>query len=409
MIREWAMDRKHRQDKSARAPKPRSNLVSYVESQRKRIRTQNTPRARAALETQLADLRKHLATLTARFQVREHEECAARIKTIEGRISSIDTGKELAEFNDTVQPYLDMVQQMEETKSVATQKKRALVSVPNNNIKKPRTEFEGELSVYDESTIRDELAAKLEDAPPPVCMIQEDMCSACNVPMVVMASEARVGCPSCSRTRPYIQSTSCHIPYGEEVEFASFSYKRQNHFQEWLNAIQAKENTEVPVDVINQVMEHLFTKIKVRDTNSITQANVRQALKELNMRKQYDHTMQIYVSITGKPPPRFSAFHEEQLRLMFDAIQGPFNKHRPPDRKNFLSYAYCLNKFCQILGLDEFLPYFQLLKGAEKLKRQDTIFKNICEELNWQFIPSPSVVENDVGGGTTLEHFYNNK
>ena len=79
---------------------------------------------------------------------------------------------------------------------------------------------------------------------------------------------------------------------------------------------------------------------------------------------------------------------EEELRRMFKEIQIPFQKHCPEDRKNFLSYSYILHKFVQLLELDEFIPCFLLLKSREKLHQQDMIWKNICKELKWQFIPS---------------------
>jgi hypothetical protein len=203
-----------------------------------------------------------------------------------------------------------------------------------------------------------------------------------------------------------MQVTSSRIPYGEEVEFSSFSYKLKNHFLERLNAIQAKENTEVPKSVIDDVIAHLHLHHNFREGVDLSLESVRRALKELDMRKQYDHTMQIWCSITGNSPPRFTTFQETQLKLMFDAIQEPFKKHRPDDRKNFLSYAYCLYKFCELLGLDHFLKYFMLLKGQEKLRKQDAIFSNICAELDWQFIPSRK--DRGVVSGPTLAEFMKN-
>ena len=32
--------------------------------------------------------------------------------------------------------------------------------------------------------------------------------------------------------------------------------------------------------------------------------------------------------------------------------------------------------------------HFSLLKGRDKLDKQDEIFGKICDELDWQFIPS---------------------
>lgn len=42
----------------------------------------------------------------------------------------------------------------------------------------------------------------------------------------------------------------------------------------------------------------------------------------------------------------------------------------------------------ELLGEDQYLPCFPLLKSREKLYVQDQIWKKICEELKWQFIPT---------------------
>ena len=85
---------------------------------------------------------------------------------------------------------------------------------------------------------------------------------------------------------------------------------------------------------------------------------------------------------------RFTPEIEEQLRLMFIAIQEPFSKVAPVARKNFLSYKYLLHKVAELCGFDEILQFLSLLKGKDKLMRQDAIYKGICQQLNWQFIPS---------------------
>jgi len=80
---------------------------------------------------------------------------------------------------------------------------------------------------------------------------------------------------------------------------------------------------------------------------------------------------------------------------MFRQIQEPFIKHKPPSRKNFLSYAYILYQFFKILGLNEFAKYFPLLKSADKLRQQDEIFKKIVADMaevdksiHWVFYPT---------------------
>lgn len=39
-----------------------------------------------------------------------------------------------------------------------------------------------------------------------------------------------------------------------------------------------------------------------------------------------------------------------------------------------------------MLGEDDYLPCFPLLKSKEKLYIQDVIWKKICEELQWEYI-----------------------
>ena len=394
-MNEWSLDRKTQKSVSSR---PKQDVREYIEAQRRKVRSGvNVTRLRASLRS----ARAHVVTLTAHYQIRERRHVEHYIQNVEKQLDDLTTGVTFQLFDETVTPYLELVQQIEEAEEkhekAKSNHKRAISQVIDKSgncrlLKKPKSQAVDD-QMYDELSLRDELGLVLENESPPVYVGATDVCDVCNLPMVVMASEALLGCSKCSRVRPYLQSTSSRIPYGEEVEFSGFSYKRQNHFQEWLNAIQAKESTEVPNNVIEDIMTYMCNH-NIRQQRQITPMYIRQVLKEMNLKKLYDHTMQIYVSITGNHPPRFTAFQEEQLRIMFEAIQGPFQKHCPPDRKNFLSYAYCLYKFCELLGYDHFLQYFTLLKGVDKLYKQDVIYKKICEELDWQFIPSSKSIQD---------------
>ncbi len=115
---------------------------------------------------------------------------------------------------------------------------------------------------------------------------------------------------------------------------------------------------------------------------------MKQLLKKLRLQEQYEHIPHIISKITGKQPPTINRETEEKLKNMFREIQAPFAKYCPSDRTNFLSYSYCLHKMCQLLELDEFISCFPLLKSREKLRAQDQIWRPICEDLGWQFIPS---------------------
>lgn len=111
-------------------------------------------------------------------------------------------------------------------------------------------------------------------------------------------------------------------------------------------------------------------------------------LKKLGYNKYYEHKAHIISKLSGIPPPTISRDTENKLRKMFKQIQIPFENNRPKNRTNFLSYSYVLHKFCQLLELDDFIKCFPLLKSRDKLRQQDDIWKRICKDLTWEFIPS---------------------
>jgi len=204
----------------------------------------------------------------------------------------------------------------------------------------------------------------------------------------LMESTSCSVCPKCGL---YTTLLDCgQLSYKEEQEIEKvivYSYKRENHFNEWISQFQGTECTNIPPEIIDN-LKYEFRKQKIKDLSDITHKKVRAILKKLRLNKYYEHVPYIATTINGITPPRMSHALEAKLRLMFNEIQEPFEKSCPKDRKNFLSYSYVLYKFCELVGHDEFLPCFPLLKSKEKLKQQDIIWKRICEILQWEYIPT---------------------
>ncbi len=121
----------------------------------------------------------------------------------------------------------------------------------------------------------------------------------------------------------------------------------------------------------------------------ITTKKMKEILRKIRKNEYYEHTQYIINQLNGLPPPVISPEIEEILRGMFKETLVPFRKYCPPNkRKNYLSYNYVMYKFFQLLELDEYLNNFQLLKSRTKLHQQDQIWKNICGDLGWEYIPS---------------------
>jgi hypothetical protein len=214
-----------------------------------------------------------------------------------------------------------------------------------------------------------------------------EICKKCFNNLISLQQDAIMICNNCGYQEPLLVEQNRPILKQNTKDTYHFSYKRINHFREWCNQVQGKESTDIPNDVFEKILNEI-KKEKIHDTKNITYAKMREILKRLRINKYYEHINYIINRINGIPTPQFSTELEEKLCSMFKEIQGPFLKHCPKDRKNFLSYSYVLYKFFQILGLNEYLKFFPLLKSREKLYVQDQIWKKICEELNYKVIPS---------------------
>ena len=220
--------------------------------------------------------------------------------------------------------------------------------------------------------------------------VHVDECPKCEYSNIIhMRSTADLVCDGCGEI--IATAMTEELTYREEQETSekiiNYSYKRENHFNEWLSQFQAQEMTNIPEEVIEQLRSEL-KKMKIKNLEDITHAKIRGLLKKLRLNKYYEHVPYITNILNGIKPPNMPQELEETLRIMFKDIQRPFDDNCPSERKNFLSYSYVLYKFCELLGEDDFLQYFPLLKSKEKLYQQDVIWKKICHDLRWEFIPT---------------------
>ena len=214
-----------------------------------------------------------------------------------------------------------------------------------------------------------------------------NICKNCNKKLTLSFVSSEIICDKCGYTEKICANLDGNSYKDPIRESTYFVYKRINHFNEHLSTFQAKETTDIPPHVYESIIKFLKKDKNFRIEN-ITHKLLKDALKTLKFNKYYEHIPHIINMITGKQTPFLTRKNEEQLRIMFKDIQTPFQKNCPDGRKNFLSYNYVLHKFCQLLELDNLLIHFPLLKSREKLREQDKIWKNICKDLKWEYIPS---------------------
>jgi len=211
-------------------------------------------------------------------------------------------------------------------------------------------------------------------------------CPDCKIALTTYLQEGIMVCHECGHQEILLVEQNKPIHRQPSKDTSHYSYKRINHFNEWLSQCQGQEST----DISDEIFERILAEIKKEKINvaRISFNKMKEILKKLKYNKYYEHIYYIIYRINGVPAPKFSQELEEKLRSMFKEIQAPFLRHCPPTRTNFMSYSFTIFKFLQLLDRDEYCKYFHLLKSREKLHQQDQVWKKICEELGWQFIES---------------------
>ena len=215
---------------------------------------------------------------------------------------------------------------------------------------------------------------------------QTDICKNCNKgELIHIDHDGVLLCNNCFVSIRYLIENDKPSYKEPPKEVCFYAYKRINHFREILAQFQAKETTQIP----EQVLENIKNQIKKEriKIEQITDKKAKEILKKLGHNKYYEHIPFIKDKL-GIKPPIMSAELEDVLCNLFMDIQAPYAKYCPDYRVNFLNYYYTVYKLCELLDQHQFLEFFPMLKDPQKRMEQDDIWKKICEELDWQFIPT---------------------
>lgn len=213
-----------------------------------------------------------------------------------------------------------------------------------------------------------------------------DVCNNCGASdLVTIVNDGCLYCSKCHSIEYVVvdhEKPSYRDP-PKEVSF--YSYKRDNHLNEWLCQIQGKETTEIPEDVYCMIMDEI-KKQRIVNMANVTHKKIREILSKLEISK-YEHVPHIVSRLTGKPMKQMPSDLEDKLRNMFKQMQTPYVKHAPKDRKNFLSYSYIIRKMLELLGQEKYIETFSISihKSKEKVYEHDVVWRKICKDLNWKY------------------------
>ena len=220
-------------------------------------------------------------------------------------------------------------------------------------------------------------------------LLTSDVCDVCEKgEMVAQDEEGILICNNsqCGRFITYIVDSSKPNNKDPPNEVSYTAYIRLNHFKEILSQFQAKETTQIPEDVIEQIKARI-KKERITDMKQINYDKMREILRKLGLNKYFEH-IQYINSLFGVKPPIMNEELHETLCVLFIEIQKPWAVHCPANRTNFFNYTYTLYQLCTLLDQTQYLPYIPMMKDREKQLEQDMIWKKVCGHLDWEFFPT---------------------
>ncbi len=223
---------------------------------------------------------------------------------------------------------------------------------------------------------------------PRMDMAKEEPCAHCGHNQFLVNEESNYVCALCGIVHDKFTDHKPGYKEMQEREYRrKFRYERSNNFADCIDRAQGRERVDIP----EKIMADLRTEIQKQNLRrgQITEHRVKTLLKHTGHNKYYKHKTHIRNKLLGtQQKDRFTDQQVATLKHMFAEVQLPFEKYCPDDRSSFLSYQYVLRKFCELLELDKIAVRFPYLKDRQKLRKHDTVWKNICSEVGYQFIPS---------------------
>lgn len=213
-----------------------------------------------------------------------------------------------------------------------------------------------------------------------------DICERCNIgEMTPLEDEGVLICNNCATHIPYLIENEKPSYKEPPKEVCFYSYKKITHFKEIIAQFQGKETTQIPNEHIDLI--ELQIKKECIGINELTYKKMKEILKKLGLNKYYEHIAFIKNKL-GIPPPVFSQELEETLYNLFMEILVPYAQVCPDTRINFLNYHFVLYKLLELLGETHFLENIPMLKDRVKLIEHDDIWRQICNIINWEAIPT---------------------
>jgi len=204
---------------------------------------------------------------------------------------------------------------------------------------------------------------KIEQPPLP----EPFLCQSCHFPLILDEEIGKLVCVKCG----IIPKANILIEEKDIQTHSSFltgRYLQRNHFKEILSQLQGKEYIK---NFQSDLLEIIKAELK---ENEPTRSNIKSILKQIGMKKLYDHIAYIQRRL-DYPVLFLDEQLEKELTELFEKFCYFYsNQNLHKKRKNLLNYNYLIIKFLRLLNRDDLTIHISNLRQKSKIQEYDYIF-----------------------------------
>lgn len=302
MASEWRQLPRRRASKRALPkPKPDDDVavdpMQVVRDGIKAIETdsQNELASLATLRAQISEIEDQLQpSEVVRHRIRSAQNARVRVAELRRKMATIEAGIRQRCILTKLQPFKTAIAAATRDLSKPTVVRADLG--PPRRRKQPKekrrirvlNESNPDTTRVDADVVMDEFVQSFHLNTPSIYVFAEDQCVQCGTgQMKTLSEHSMMCCNTCGYTVHYVDTTVRSLGYGQDADFSSFSYRRDNHFREWLQCFQGKESTVIPPDVLDKVCMYLSERdVHPHDVN---RTHIRAALKIYKVRRTTPH------------------------------------------------------------------------------------------------------------------------
>lgn len=214
--------------------------------------------------------------------------------------------------------------------------------------------------------------------------ITADKCQDCGIKLTVYDDSVYI-CTACGYTVNGHVSTPSFNESNRINVSHRYIYDKKAHFSDSVKKFQGKQNTTIS----DKLYKTIETKMRNHNISKseLTIDHLYEFLRSTGFSDHYEDVSLIFHKITGHELPDISHL-ESPLYKLFAQIDAIYDRYKEPGRVNFLNGQFVLFKLLQKLKYPCSEDDFYFLKTREKILEHDRIWKGLCLELNWEYIPT---------------------